>query len=376
MRSFYKTIDFRMIVIALAAFLIVYTMLPTVYPESAVHITVPREEIKTRAGDFLASRAQETERTPTLNLRCDEDLLYFLQRKVGPVRAIRLMSDSLRGYWWECDWRIKRSPADTLSIPPGNRKPAVTEENILVTLSLDGRPTGFQISRQGPPVPLDSARILARQLFQQMIEDTTGWSLTDTRTLSDTPVQMVELTWQKPVFNEAVTRKAILQMAGSSPVSFRQETVVPPKTSRQETIEDVIQIATFLLVYMLFVVLGLIFLIKRLRSDRVDLSSGFVPGLIVFLSWVLIYYHMESSEHLGAALLGLIVTAPFIAGAIWVLFFLGESFAREIWPQKLRIYDELRKRIVTSHLGLALFRGVLLGMAYLGLHVLMARQVI
>jgi sigma-B regulation protein RsbU (phosphoserine phosphatase) len=376
MRSFYKTIDFSILVIALGAFLIVYTMLPSIYPESAIRITVSRDEIKTRASHFLASNGQEMELAPQLRLQCDEDLLYFLQRKVGTGRAIRLMADSLKGYWWECNWRVKRSVPDTLSITVGDSKPAGSEENIWVTLSMNGSPTGFQISRQGPPVSVDSARILARQFFQRMIEDTTGWSLTEIRSVSDTPVPIVELTWQKSLFIEGVYRKATLHMAGSNPVSFRNEIVIPPKTSRQETIEDVIQIATFLFLYMLFVVLGLIFLIKRLRSDLVDLSSGFAPGLIVFLSWVYVYYHMESGEHLGAALLGLIITAPFIAGAIWVLFFLGESFAREVWPQKLRVYDELRKKVLTSHLGLALFRGALLGVIYLGLQALMAGQII
>ena len=375
MRAFYRTIDFRMIVTAFIALLIAYFLFPDIYPESAIRIPVSRNEIKTRAADFLAARGEDFNGiAPRMQLHYNEDLLYFLQRKVGPVRANRLIADSLNGFWWECYWAQEQPGQDTVSVVFGKGNASGSEGSNWVELSLDGHPRGFQINRQGAPVSVDSTRILALHFFQQMTEDTAGWSLTEMNTVSDDPVRIDEFIWQKPVSIESVYQKATLQMAGSKPVSFRKEYVVPPKTSRQDTTEDVIQIVTFLLLYMSFVVLGLIFLIKRLRSDLVDLSSGFVPGMIVFLCWIYIYYHMGKGEHLGTALLGLVITTPFIAGAVWVLFFLGESFAREVWPQKLRVYDELRKKVLTSHLGLALVRGLLLGLIYLGLQAVMAGQ--
>ena len=212
----------------------------------------------------------------------------------------------------------------------------------------------------------------AARLFEEIVPDTSGWKYQGIHAQTDTKQHYYQVQYTRHHSVAGLEQQYTIDVSDTRILGFAHKWVTPPKTKEQESMEHIIDIASFLSIYMLFIVLGLIFLIKRLRSDQVDLVSGLLPGILIVFSWTIIFLYTETQDSLGASLLGYFIATPFVVGAIWTLFVLGESFSREVWPEKLRIADQLRKKIISSRLGLALIRGTLLGTAYLALDSVMS----
>ena len=348
-----------------------------VYPESAIQIPVSRDEIKQKAETIMDSLGYNV-RSHSCRVQFEnhDDLLRYLQTTYGSRQAIELMSDSVPVFRWECQWTSEEIITDTVQVVVTiGEELRLTRSEYQLSLSVNGRPIGFKVQ-----IPSDSVNRIdkayavrkARYLFNILVEDTTLWDLVDVRELSDDNHRFYRIHWKFKRFVAGLEKQYVIDISSSKILGFQQEYAIPPKSPDQKTVEEIIGIASFLLVYMLFVILGLVYLIKRLRSDQVDLLSGLIPGVLVLASWTIIFWHTDIHGNLGTALLGYFITTPFVAGALWILFVLGESFAREVWSEKLQIFDQIRKGIFTSHIGLVLVRGTFLGIIYLTLHAIIS----
>lgn len=312
-----------------------------------------------------------------IQLACNEDMLRYLQTTYGSGQSIDLMSDSVPVFWWECKWEFEDAESDTIQIvvSMGEDDSQAQTRGYRLSMLPDGRPIGLEVKTRFDSMVVSgeaSAVREAKKIFSILVDDTTLWEFTDVYESSGNHHQFYRVKWKFKGLVADLEKRVVIDICDSRILGFQQEWGIPPKSSGQKSIEEIIGITSFLLVYMLFVILGLIFLIKRLRSDQVDLLSGLIPGILILVSWTIIFWQTEIQGNIGTALLGYFITTPFVAGAIWVLFILGESFAREVWSEKLQIFDQLRKGIVSSGTGLVLIHGILLAVIYLALHAIMS----
>ncbi|MBN1782350.1 PP2C family protein-serine/threonine phosphatase [bacterium] len=383
MARLWKSLEFRLVLGALLSGILLIILFVRIYPESSIRIPLSREQIRHRAESLLDSLGYDMGHYRIgLQMAHQEDLVRAAQQQYGSGTGLRMLSDSLYAWWWECQWHPDRAASEDTNVVVVFGDPHVLRDNMAqMSLTPDGRPLSFQIRAMedtsaalvsGHPEIQDAVA-----LFCMLHADTAQWE----RIQADTPPKAgpggpVKIRWRRahPVADMEI--RFSVDTLGDRIISFQTETMAAQKADASDKSEEIISILSFLLVYMLFVVLGIVFLIKRLRADLVDLTGGLIPGIIVMIAWTVMYWHSIGHQKFWEILLGYFLTTPFVGGAVWVLYALGESYTREVWAHKLRIVDQIHRRFASNGLGKALIRGILLGFPFLALHaVIWALQV-
>jgi len=370
---------FLLALVGLAVFLFLY---PRLFPEAALRMEVAKEEIVEMGTAFVEELGYTLEDYHrVVRLEHDADQLRYLERAFGSFKANGLMADSISVFHWSLRWSSEK-----VSPMIGGGEKELEEQlerlfgDIRLSVDLRGEPIGFEFKTkkeeevrpvEGSVASEEVDRSVAEGFAKKMLGMYGGdWSFEGGIEKPGSTGTVHQYAWKlrhKVAGEEATLRVSV---RGGLVQSFRKAFTIPEPYVQKKEGEDWGGVGVVIL-FLLFFILVVIYFIKRLRSDLIDLKSGLIFGVLVLLGWLVTYWTQTSSasgEPSWAMMLGFVLTAPFVGGGIWALFSVGESLTREVWAEKLTTLDTLRRKILFPGLGLTLFRGVAL--VFLGLGVI------
>jgi len=367
--------DYNLFLFAILSIIVLTLIFPRLYPESRVNLKFGREQIAAKADSLIKYLGYKLPKDRTvIFMNEDDDQFRYLQNAYGIDKANNIVaSDSVAMLWWVYN-RVSPNNKDggqtshdnTIQVTAQN---ADTSGVYQVTLHLDlqGRPltlttkgaecfwTGGENKRG--TASLEYADRIARKI---LAEDFPLWKFDgreDVRRKSDVESKF-KWTRTKSVAGEDVV--FTLVMLRDRVTEFNKHYSYPEGYSPKHN-----SMINFNIFYLILGVISVILFIKRLRSDFIDLKIGIAPAVIVVVIWgigFLTSFYIQLIPVISIlAVMGYLITSIFLAGSMWILFSLGESLSREIWPDKLVVMDSIRRRFFSSELSRAIVRGISIG---------------
>jgi len=364
MRKTFSILDGLLILAAAAGVLLFVLLYDGIFPESAMPKPINRKEVIRQAEAFILEIGLKTggyERR--LELQKDQNRIRFLQTTFGSSRANRLMLDSLPSLFWQIEWRAKKDKSAPSPASDGDLQSSGLFKQVELKLDLHGNPLYFRAmeepnpSETAPDAGRDgrAASSLALRFFGS---DTPNWPEVPDSILSHGPVQQRIWIRNRPVGGLKATLK-IETLSGR--IGSAEKTYwLPPGFQQTEKRESMVEGVVFILIYLSLFILGMVYFVKLLKSDALDLKSGILPALLAFAAWAAVYWVQMSAWQGWETVFGFLITVPFIAGGAWILYGVGESVTRQRWAEKLIVVDGLRERPLFPEMGHSLFRGILL----------------
>ncbi|MGQ9561759.1 MAG: PP2C family protein-serine/threonine phosphatase [Candidatus Oleimicrobiaceae bacterium] len=315
----------------------------------------------------------------SISFRSDPSQLRYLAERFGPERANRFMRGWIPAYHWEVNWRpLGRVQQVVFGLGQGGAIRQDREEwslrGVEVRLGEDGRllscRASFSEGAAGAMLPQAEAESLALSVakkrlgaqFEQFQLQSVISRHAERRL--DYVVRWVDR--EQPAGEEV---GYFVEIAGDRVAGYGFEYKVPPPYAEPPGLVRLAWVPTLLL-YVTMVVLVLFVLIKKLRADEITFRPGFAFAL---LGAVAMCGHLmlgQREEWLLEVAVVLLLSLPLVAPILLVLVSTADSTAREVWPGKLLSLDAVRAgRFAHRHFGMALARGVAIGVLAAGVGV-------
>ena len=376
-------IVFLVALIALAIFILLY---PKLFPEASIKMKVEKAKILQKGTSFVESLGFDISNyRSSIELNHNKEQLKYLNKVFGSARANDLMADSIPVFYWSISWLTQKDSSRAATIRIGNGSnseiDSVHVNEIRLSVDMLGRPIEFIFKSAGENFQRKPSALLAKdsqkiaeKLSNKLVNIYGGvWSFEKEEEKPSATGIIHQYSWnrEKKIGGESVSLRIDIQNGQIR--AFHQRFTIPKSstaTKARERLEEILGAIFSLILFLFFPILVIIYFIQRLRADLIDLKSGLVPAIVVILGWSVSYWisvAYQSKEQGWQSLVGFMFTILFIGGGIWVLFAVGESLTREVWPEKLTTLDTLRKKILFPQFGLALFRGMALVFLGLGL---------
>lgn len=378
--------DWQILTGAVLGLLIFIWMYPRLSPEAAIQANLDREQVLAIADTLsLELGYSNLPQDAAVEFKVNSDQIRYLNQRYGTSRANHAMTDSVPAFYWEIRWQKPDSNRTEIEIGESVPEQAKWMSGVRrLQLDMSGRPLAFVFrERPGDPeasgeTPPDfvmsgsASRKMAFNFAEQVIPDIhTNWTLTASPD-SCKARRFCTFKWER---NRSICDQTVrfqIQLADNKISDFKKEYIVPTIPSTEKKRQSIFETISFIIQYLVILILGLTYFVRRLKSDTLDLKSGLIPALIILLCWAVVFWLQVSGQRGWEMLLGFAITTPFVAGGIWLMFILGEAVSREVWQDKLATIDGLRRRFLFPALGKSLLHGIGMGGVLIGLYAVLS----
>ena len=369
-KKVFSNLDGLLLLAAAAGVLVFALLYDSIFPESAVSKHLDRKDVIRRAEAFALEMGMKTEGYDRrLELQKDQNQIRFLQNAFGSSRASRLMQDSLPSLFWQVQWRARKTGSAYPQEDGGEAQKGDPFKQVEFRTDLKGNLLSFRAMEE--PKPSDQAPDTVQDEKETKVlvlrflgPDSPNWPDAPDSILIRGPVKQRVWLRNKPVGGLKAALK--IETLSGRIVSAERTYRLPPGFLQMERRESVFEGVAFILIYLSLFILGMVYFVKLLKSDALDLKSGIFPAILAFIAWASVYWMQMSAWQGWETVIGFVITAFFIAGGAWILFVIGESLTRQHWAEKLIVVDGLRECPLFPELGYSLLRGILLAGFSLG----------
>ncbi|MBN2414310.1 SpoIIE family protein phosphatase [bacterium] len=362
--------DLAVLVLTVTALALFFSIGRGLFPENMFQRGADKETILLKAQAVLEEMGYNfNDIVPAIQLDHDELQQRHLYTEFGSARAIALARDTIPVLFWRIRWRLDIARGDTVlqTLAPAG-------ENSAAELLLDwnGEPLKFQVpafmvrpgSSENEADDFSVALLLAQRVFRG---DGSKWQFDRSEERGRGPLQVRRYTWRRETTAAGQVVDLTVDVRRGKVLKFEKRYPIP----KQYTGSGDDNMGAFLLVLSAFIliILMIVYFIRRLRADQLDLKSGLLPALLAMagtISW-LIYGEFMSGGLTVNRLIADSVIALIFTGAVWGLYCVSDSLVREEWPEKLFTVDAMKRRILFPGTGLAIIRGIALACIGLGI---------
>jgi len=363
--------DYILVLISLVMLLIFIELYPQVFPDAGLRLKINQEQITGRAEKLLHDLGYDTDKfyfAPEL-LR-DTNLSQHLQQRYGLEKTNNIARDNqLPVFYWRVKLKDIESDDRKLKISFGSEDEAksyidkMLSDTITVNLSTGGDVIGLNV-RLGEDSAIDTLSYdhslqLATDFFHKHITDTSAFRFSPKNDNHNTVKSIYGFRWERADSIYGNEQSVNIEVSGDKITKFKINFEPEKKPKKSKNLESIPTVILMVCV----IIFMLILLIQKLRKDRIELKSNIAISVAVALSWVILMIinitrDSGDSNFLLVLILPIVITTPFILFSFIVSNSLGESEAREIWPDKLVTMDALRSGIVLfPKLSISLIRG-------------------
>ena len=388
------------------------------HPFGGIYLPLSAGEIEQHAYEMADDlQLDNAQLLPSVEIRRNLALVRQLQAEKGLPGSNRLLREGVPGYYWQVYWRERENGGDF--------EDGEVEDGVFIPLSkqrwsLDphGKLLGFQrllddslklprlsqpeaaalardfVARYSPFPDLNDGTLTVRedsiaetkqQVSPAAGEDKKaeqnlnyqvgkGWEYQDGKKTERENRTDYEFRWTTRDATSGDDIDITVKVAGNLVSSFSTDYKVPKIYSKKSD-SSIAEITSILLVLLIGIV-TIVLAFKRWRAY--ELSFGFalgMGGLVAVLFGIFMY--MELPSGMGwTILLPLLIAPPFVGGALVMVWAVGDSLGREVWPEKFISLDLIRNGYwLHSKIGESLIRGITLG-AVSGAVVLLLTRII
>jgi len=381
MKNKWTLVDRVLLLCAAAAFGYFLHTYPGLFPEASIRRPMDSGDIRAKGEAFIRNIGYNpSDYRLRIAMEGNADEIAYLERTWGSRKTNRLLTDSIPGYFWTLRWNKNKSSADS-----SKKREDVKEKvddvmfgHLQLSLDLKGNPIRFEKRRANPQASTPGMRAVsepeARALAERFFDSCTAGRLQDWTfsRMEERPTPEGSRRLYRWKDNRLIAGQSGTFEVGirDGRVDFCNRSLEIPKTEMEKSkSRNRIESFLFIVPFLFFILCGVVFLIKRLRQDLVDMKSGWIVGLLVFIGWALNFLlNRQGNELAWEMAVGFLFTTPFVVGGAWLLFVLGESFTREVWEEKLLTSDMLRRKPLFPELGKSLLFGIAFACLCLGVY--------
>jgi len=369
MKIQFQKSDGYLILIALLGILGFFLLYPRVFPDAAVHFSVDRQGVIDEATSLLEDYGYNVSPYQMqISVQHDKNQIQYLNRTFGSGLTNQIAQDSIPVFFWGIHYFHKpESDSDS-------NQTEIKAGSIRIHTDMHGHPIYFEAdenairmqSKGKMTIPAASIQKRTVQLANRIAGEDPGLWLAHDKDpkIDDKGVQTYILNRIKSIAGETVSIEVKFNEGRLQ--YFKKNYSIPGTFVLSGDENHIFSLISFIIVYLAFVVVGMVFFVIRIRSDLLDLKIGLLPAILALIGWIITYSFMMPEQPVWEMVLGFVFTVPFIAGGLWAVFVLGESYTREVWAEKLTTVDYLRKKILFPELGISLIRGIALNFIGLG----------
>ncbi len=363
--------DWRLVALSLAvvAFSVFYiaSNYRAAFPQASLRLDLNRDQITTRAAEFLSQRGHQL--APYRNVTLfdpDDDARLFLEREAGLTEANRLMEQDVPVWRWRARWYQ----------PP-------QKEEFRVWLSPAGRLVGFDhiLAEDAPGASLDVNA--ARTLAETFLRERVSWTSQPVEAQSEDKPKRRDhsFTFERTGFAAKDGRiRATVEVRGGRVEAYQEFLKVPEQwqrdfaalRSKNQLYSQIAQ--AFYVALMLGAAILLIMALRRgdILWAPVVLFSAVVAGLNILAEWNNLPFSLNAlptTTPIGEALL-MILFQSAGAGAgvfIYVIFAAAPGLVvyRDLLPGKLNLAAAFSRRALDTR---EFFRAAVTGIGFAAFH--------
>ena len=364
----------------LAGFLVYALVFPRLDDLSNLQLKYSEDQVKQKIADLAQEfHVDLTGLKSEISLRRNTDITDYTQKNLGLRAAIDLMKKGLPAYHWHVAYKTPKSKMDTTAstiISLGGDQPGKSnrrgDKTVTFRISTDDRLLSF--IRNFPPdtVTHNLAKITAESAEKILQQQTaiSSWKLLDQQ----------ESKRQRRIFNHFrwVTHQvtwtdsliAVMNFRSNDLVRFDLSTGILQSREKKFSADDFWGIfkAVFVLIFSIIVLINLM---KRLRQDKIEFKNAWIiGGIAAFMTILKAISGLQNNSFLEVVL-GALLGAPFLGVFAFILVAVAESVARDVWNEKLSTYDRLLLwRLSSGRLGASIITGFFLSGIFLGVQTL------
>ncbi|MBN2030658.1 SpoIIE family protein phosphatase [bacterium] len=371
--------DGLLLVFALVGLFLFIFFYPKLFPEASLRIETPKEDIADIGTDFVEDLGYDLSRyqiSVQLEYDRNQNQLHYLNQTFSPSETIRILTDSISIYYWSLRWQIE----DTLFAQFGGREqevapmPERTPGTFQLLVDLRGKPVTFESlperneenRREEIAGTEETDYREAERVFNKIAQLHGGeWMFEGSQEIANPFGVIHQYRWVRTM--DIANERAVFEIdvRGGRIQRFQMIFMFPDSfTQGQE--ENEWSTITIVVLFLILFILVVYYFIQRLRADLIDLKTGLIPGILVFIGYIFYYWVSAPPESFLMNGIVFLIATPFVGGGIWVLSVVGESLTREVWPDKLLAVDSSRRKLLSPILGVSVLRGILLACVGLG----------
>jgi hypothetical protein len=356
-----------------------------IFPEAALRMSLTETQISQRANQVLEESGYETsEFSHNLSLRQNLEQIRYLQKQFGMKHANEIIKENtIPVYYWKIDLKEKATRQNVIRISHDSEEEArdaiekALSDTISLNMTMDGDLVRLNVQLgekdQIDTLSYEAAFALADSFLKKFQPDHFhSYEFIPSNSNNQFPKIEHKFAWKNndPVYG--MTETINISIYGRY-LNLYQDSFAIPKdiaiSSSKSELKEIPVIISLITIAILFIVL----LIRKLRKDEIDLKNNVVLSIIISIAWIAMLVHDIDMQYSGrniilTILIPILVTTPFIFLGFLMVSSISESGARDVWEEKLRTFDALRKRtIFFPQFSLAIFRGLALAFLSAGL---------
>ena len=326
----------------------------------------------TKLGYKVSGYSQKTQ------LNQDKDQIKYLTKQYSIKKATAIMREEIPAFYWRISWNkpkdileeIRDGKKDdntvTISSDDGNHQ----LNDLKITLTTKGNLLDFKVITDNIH-PTDSisateAHQIAQDFFQTLDEE--FFDVNNFKTTFNDSNYIFK--WKNDSLLVGEKASIEIQVKNSKIISFKKHFIIPQEILNIPSHTKFIHIPA-ILVFLLFFIVILVVLIQKLRKDQVGIKSGLGLAIFVGIAFIVNFLLSHYDESFIEILIPLLIVPIFLIIALLAIISAGESFNREVWPDKVRSFDALnRLKLINPLMSKSIFQGMILAFIALGSYTL------
>jgi len=351
----------------------------SIYISSNINIRYDRSQIIHKAKESLKVWGYEDDRYDiSTRFRVREGLLRFLHKTLPADTLDKVLSTKLSAFYWSVIWERPEGIENNSIMSIGHSFPNWFNK---IGLHFDqaGNEIAFWVEadKDSASISLSAheARIKADSIFTSRLGPDTSLFIFN---------KIKQSTQNKRIdYSVIYNRKTVISKI---PVQLQID-ILGNRIGKFEYVYEKMgenisnkltqfKLITTALVYLSLIILFIFILIKKLRSDEINLKSAIPIGILLLIFTALEFIIRIDNLDLGGLIGGIIIGPILLGFAGVVVVSCADAITRETWNEKLLTYDSLMRGQIRYRLfGLSLIRGVLFGLILLGTTTLLLKCV-
>ncbi|OQX87952.1 hypothetical protein B6D60_02845 [candidate division KSB1 bacterium 4484_87] len=381
----WKKIDTLIFVLGILGLFVYLYLYPKSLPEGAIKAPLDKKLIVEKAKEFLDAQSVEWRKFRARPAFVhNANALHYYQINSGIEQANKKIADGeVPVFYWRVRFRQPQNLDNLIKVSRENDDTAenvvqkMTKDTLIVDLTTKGEVFGFAISvslDSIEAVPRDSALQIALQFLQRRSQiNLNDYQLLDPDDTENDLTPVKKFVWERNTKIDDFSEKLTVKVAGSGIVQFTRF-FKPPKNYQASNDYPELKGLIIVLVFVIIFILMLVLFIYKSRNDQIEQKHNMLLSVFIALFWsIMLVQSLLASDTRGLLLffMPLITTTPFIFLGFLIASSLGESEAREVWPEKLFTIDMFRSgSFFFPQWSMSILRGFSLAFISLGILVL------